>query len=146
MQGLVRWIAVTLLFVGLPLKGLAAAGFMPCGQGHGDHGAATSHAAAASAAAGAVHGHDRGHDRAHGHPHQHAPSAEPGATSGVEAAGDADPGHAKCTQCAPCCAAVAPATSFGVALPLWAASSPAATLVARWHGFVAAVPKPPPRA
>ncbi|MBN8488798.1 MAG: hypothetical protein J0M20_13890 [Burkholderiales bacterium] len=101
MRVTLRWLLISLLVLTLPLKGLAAAGYMVCGPKH-------------SGSSVAQHQHAAGTPADHHHAELSdslaaaqavMDEAQAEATAVVKAAMPAD---MKCTQCAPCCGAVAP--------------------------------------
>ncbi|KQW42263.1 MULTISPECIES: hypothetical protein [unclassified Roseateles] len=83
MRALLRCLLVSLLILTLPLKGLAAAGYMACGPAHAGAALPQHHATADSSSQ-----------------HDHHAEASQSAMDETSAT--------KCVQCAPCCGAVAP--------------------------------------
>lgn len=116
MQAFARWLIIGLLLVSLPFKGLAAAGLLVCGPGHANVGEGIRVEATPSAS----HRHHNTADDLGGHHHHHGGSAQADEQSDAQpfspAADDAKP-PGKCTNCAPCCAALAPPLSILVAAP-----------------------------
>jgi hypothetical protein len=97
-----RWLLIGLLIMTLPLKGLAAAGYLGCGPLHAEATAKT---------------HDRGHATHASQGHEdgtgtHAVKSDEHGQATTESVGSSDQKPVKsvqkCTQCAPCCGAVAP--------------------------------------
>ncbi|MBL8339902.1 MAG: hypothetical protein JNL30_00420 [Rubrivivax sp.] len=134
-----------LLVLALPVKGVAAAGFMTCGSlGVGSH---AMHAAAAAALGEPGHGtqaapHQPGAHHGHGMQHSHGMHH---AASDSDYGNSAEGSSSSCTQCAPCGVAVAPPlamngpASHGSPSALPAADTPA------WAGVVVDLPDRPPR-
>ncbi|MFN4115614.1 MAG: hypothetical protein ACK4F7_03830 [Inhella sp.] len=87
MHAVCRWILIGLLVLTLPLRGLAA-GQLGCGAGHAAMGQAV-------------------HAQEAAEPALLAPPPEPSGSQAKDDGGAAG-NAAKCTQCAPCCGAVAP--------------------------------------
>ncbi|KQW51194.1 MULTISPECIES: hypothetical protein [unclassified Roseateles] len=103
MRVMLRCLLISLLILTLPLKGLAAAGYMACGPGHTGAAVAQHHAAVG--------------DSSDHHHHADATTSHAATHASIdEAPGDAEDGSSKsdsvkgtkCVQCAPCCGAVAP--------------------------------------
>lgn len=102
MRAMLRCLLISLLILTLPLKGLAAAGYMACGPGHAGAAVAPHHAAA-----GASSDHHPA-EATMSHAAAHAVTDEtPGDTEDGSSNSDSVKGT-KCVQCAPCCGAVAP--------------------------------------
>ena len=114
-----RWLLISFLIMALPLKGLAAVGYLGCGPLH-----APSTAMA--------HAHPSGQDGAHDHGGSQgeasAQAAEPKADTGTssEQMSEQMPIKAalKCTQCAPCCGAAAPPCDAPLMLSLAGPTEP----------------------
>lgn len=166
----VRVLLIWLIAAVVPLKGLAAASLIACGPGHAGavhadpamHGVGSGHAAINAQVGDAGHADSAGH-AAHAHAHvlDHGVVPQAQGAAGVPATldalaatdadasaqdGTASPGLAtKCSSCAPCCAAAAPAPR-SLALP---SVAPAADMVvvsdARYVGIVCDIPHRPPR-
>lgn len=99
-----RWLLISFLIMALPLKGLAAVGYLGCDPLH-----------AKSAVPAHAHAHPAGQDGAHEHADHvgmqaevSAQAAESMADSGVSPEQLPIKAALKCTQCAPCCGAAAP--------------------------------------
>ncbi|WP_326542960.1 hypothetical protein [Pseudorhodoferax sp.] len=116
MRSPLHWLVVLLLVLALPLKGLAAAGPLPCGPGHGMPALLAVQGQHVAAGEGDVshHGHDM---------------------SGKAERSDAAQDHGgtnaafKCTTCAPCGVVAFPPTDLGPlqrmdAARVWVGSSP----------------------
>lgn len=116
MRAMLRCLLISLLILTLPVKGLAAAGYMDCGPGHAGAAVAQHHSDAAGSA-----------------DHHHADvTLSHAASHGVMDEGPEDgsseadsPAGTQCVQCAPCCGAVAPQAQA----PVVAAALAADTLV-----------------
>lgn len=145
---LVRTVLIALLALVMPLKGMAAAGVMPCalfGPPSPGHTVSASHAHtgvlpavhAADDAAGAHHAHHGHHD----HHDQHDHHTVVGSASGDEPSHD----PTACKHCAPCAAATAPPAAM-VDLPRADTGDtrpPGAS--ADWRAVVIPLPERPPR-
>jgi hypothetical protein len=139
-----RLLLTCLLAIALPLKALAAVTLVGCGPvHHGPHGAVQPPAAAAA--------HDHGSAASSDH---HAGSAGAPATDAADEPDTTEQAgkhhgtkmaNAKCSSCAPCCAAVAPAPEAQRWRGIEPARDglPAATV--RYRGVVGDVPHKPPR-
>lgn len=119
MHAVCRWLLISLLIMALPLKGLAAAGYMACTPLHTQSAPGHAHVAGE---------HDHAGHEAHG-ANLHGQHA---AASTDETGSSADPlsagGAIKCTQCAPCCGAVAPPVDPAPMLCAAGATEPKAAL------------------
>ena len=138
---MLRLLLICLLAIALPLKAVASVAMVGCGPVH--HGA-HSGGEAAAAASSHTHGSHGGSDAPAGE-HAPAPGNEPGGTAHGDKHHGSKLSAAKCSSCAPCCAAVAPAPdSRG-----FAALAPAATALpfatSSYRGVVGDVPHKPPR-
>lgn len=144
---LLIWLVAALV----PLKGLAAATLLGCGPGHAagwtERGAVDMHAGHAGAADQTAHAH--GHAVA-----QDAQGAadvqEPAAGAGDAAAkkGNSSLPHGlaiKCSSCAPCCAAAAPAPRTLEVSAVAPVTDLVVFRVGRYVGIVPDVPHRPPR-
>lgn len=96
MHAVVRWLFISLLVLALPLRGLAAVGMLGCAPTPGG-GHSPVQVDGAAVAPSPLHQDHAQH--AHGDHHE---AADPRLDHDGEAK------SLKCTQCAPCCAAVAP--------------------------------------
>jgi hypothetical protein len=165
-----RLLLACVLALALPLKGVAAVLMLSCGtagpgaeprglsaQAHSHHAAgrgqageaAQAHAATAWHAAAAASGEPTRAQAANAHHAHHADhtihAQGHGGVDDERAAVSLELPGAKCSGCAPCCAAAAPAPAT-VGLPRIApAAPPAAFDHARYAGIVADVPHRPPR-
>lgn len=106
MRWSLRWLWIGLLIITLPLKGLAAVGHWPC-LAHAPQPTPMQQAEEACA---------------------HHASQDGEAKS--EPAAEAAPSVAQCTQCAPCCAAVAPSLEPAAATPSRVSKADAAIVLA----------------
>lgn len=101
-----RWLLISCLIMALPLKGLAAAGYLGCDPVHA-RSAAMAHAHPVAQPEAHEHG-----DHAGSEGEVPAQSAEPTADAGAlpEQPSEQLPAKPalKCMQCAPCCGAAAP--------------------------------------
>lgn len=134
MSATVRVLLIWLVVAALPFKAVAAVAMIACGPGHQ---AITAHAAQADPTAHAAHGAHHGH---------HAADSDSAGDRGAPASdGTAHGAKLKCSSCAPCCGATAPA-SDGVRLPVRPpATGLAATERPPRAGVVEDVPHRPPR-
>jgi hypothetical protein len=158
MRGLVRSLLVALLVVMLPLKGMAAVGYLRCA--HADAAGTVGTAANVSRETSVA---PRGHvggDVLHAHHAHHAHHAQYTTVAqhshhaheaSLGHAGSGNAGHhgahssAGCSHCGPCCAAAAPAavTDAPAATPLRYAPPVAAEPIS--FGEVVELPFRPPR-
>lgn len=97
MRSPLHWLLALLLCLALPLKGLAAAGPLPCGPGHGEPASAVALVQDTDGTSAHAGHHGMGHD---------------GDAAGADGSASV---KLKCSSCAPCCAAALPAAE--VALP-----------------------------
>lgn len=118
MRGLGRSLLIVLLALLLPMKGMAAGGWMHMVVG-GSHGHALELAAS------------------DGHPCHDAGNAERVA--------DGESGTATCKHCAPCCVAVAPMSVLTLAGPAVEPPQLPAAEPERWEPLALALPDRPPR-
>ncbi len=135
---------ICLLVIALPLKAVAAVTMVGCGPVH--HAAGKSVKVQAAAVA-----HDHG-SHASGSEH-HGSSGDHAAESGGKPDGAADSGkhhgakmaNAKCSSCAPCCAAAAPAPELHRFAGIEPAADELPFAATSYRGVIDDVPHKPPR-
>lgn len=146
---LLIWLVAALV----PLKGLAAATLLGCGPGHAagwtERGAVDIDAGHAGAADHAAHAH--GHavaQGAQGDAGEQEPAAVVGEPVAAAKKGNSTPPHGlaiKCSSCAPCCAAAAPAPRTLEVSAVAPVTDLVVFRVGRYVGIVPDVPHRPPR-
>lgn len=140
---MLRLVLTCLLAVVIPLKGMAGVGMVGCGPSH--HGPSAAVMQAAHAVAPEVLGgmDVRGGQAMHGGQE----------LAGAQNHGDAkkptvDPGKlmkVKCSSCAPCCAAAAPASEVARFVDLMSGEDGPTFFAYRYRGVFSDVPLHPPR-
>ena len=110
-----RWLLISFLIMALPLKGLAAVGYLGCDPRH-------------APSAAMAHAHPSGQDEAHDHAGMQdevsAQALEPKADTGTSSEQLPIKAALKCTQCAPCCGAAAPPCDAPLLLSLAGPTEP----------------------
>jgi hypothetical protein len=113
-----RWLLISFLIMALPLKGLAAVGYLGCDPRH-------------APSAAMAHAHPSGQDEAHDHAGMQdevsAQALEPKADTGTSSEQLPIKAALKCTQCAPCCGAAAPPCDAPLLLSLAGPTEPKVT-------------------
>lgn len=100
---MLRCLLISLLILTLPLKGLAAAGYMACGPGHAGAAVAQHHSVVGGLSD------DHHFEATMSHATAHAAVMDETPVDPPDGSGKTDsPAGTKCVQCAPCCGAVAP--------------------------------------
>lgn len=142
MSGVVRLLLIWFIAAAVPLKGLAAVTMGGCGPGH--------HSPGQSGEVGQHVAHVDSHEASGDLGLDDSVSPTEAVDEALQAASDASTGHSaqlkmKCSSCAPCCSAAAPALERVGISHAESASTAVAFLEIRFPAVFADVPHRPPR-